>query len=61
VQYLEGAMSLDECIATVQKNTRHYAKRQETWFKNQLDARKIPAGAGTSPADEILAYLGRSG
>lgn len=31
--YLDGRMSLDETISQIQKNTRHYAKRQMTWWK----------------------------
>ena len=31
--YLEGKMSLEEAIELIKKNTRHYAKRQLTWFK----------------------------
>ncbi|ATU05323.1 tRNA (adenosine(37)-N6)-dimethylallyltransferase MiaA [Candidatus Gracilibacteria bacterium HOT-871] len=33
VDFLEGNMTLDECIALVQKNNRNYAKRQLTWFR----------------------------
>ena len=33
VQYLEGLISYDACIALIQKNTRHFAKRQITWYK----------------------------
>ena len=31
--YLEGRYSLDEAKALLKKNTRHFAKRQMTWFK----------------------------
>ncbi len=31
-----GEISLTKAIARAQKNTRAYAKRQETWFKNQM-------------------------
>lgn len=31
--FLEGKISLDEAIDLIKKNTRHYAKRQLTWFK----------------------------
>jgi tRNA dimethylallyltransferase len=31
--YLDGACSLDEAVANIKINTRHYAKRQLTWFK----------------------------
>lgn len=33
VGYLRGMMTLDQCIRTVQRNTRHYARRQMTWFR----------------------------
>ena len=36
--YLDGKISLEETIELIQKNTRHYAKRQITWFKNQMDS-----------------------
>ncbi len=33
VQYLQGKMTLQECIQQVQKHNRNYAKRQFTWFR----------------------------
>jgi tRNA dimethylallyltransferase len=33
--HLSGAMSLDKAIAAIRLSTRHYAKRQLTWFRNQ--------------------------
>lgn len=38
VPYFEGLISLDMAIDEIKKNTRHLAKRQETWFKNQMDS-----------------------
>ena len=35
--YFQGSKELNECISTIQKNSRHYAKRQYTWFKHQMD------------------------
>lgn len=32
-EYLEGKLSLDECISAIQQNSRRYAKRQLTWFR----------------------------
>ncbi len=32
--YLDGDYSLNEAIDLIKKNTRNYAKRQTTWFKN---------------------------
>lgn len=34
-QYLDGKISLNEAIEKIKKNTRHFAKRQITWFKTQ--------------------------
>ncbi|AUM62584.1 tRNA (adenosine(37)-N6)-dimethylallyltransferase MiaA [Spiroplasma monobiae] len=36
IKYLENKIDYDECIDLMQKNNRHYARRQLTWFKNQL-------------------------
>lgn len=33
IEYFEGKISLDVAIATIKQNTKHYAKRQITWFK----------------------------
>lgn len=37
VEYLEGSLSLNECIELIQKNTRRYGKRQMTWFLKDDD------------------------
>lgn len=36
-EYFDGNISLDEAKDLIKKNTRHYAKRQMTWFKNKMD------------------------
>lgn len=33
ISYLEGEVSLDKAIDLIKRNTRHFAKRQLTWFK----------------------------
>lgn len=35
-KYFDGAISYQECISEIQKNSRHYAKRQFTFFRHQL-------------------------
>ena len=32
IAYLNGEVSLDEAIYNIKTGTRHYAKRQMTWF-----------------------------
>lgn len=35
--YFDGVKSMDECIELIKQNSRKYAKRQYTWFNNQMD------------------------
>ncbi|MBQ5347357.1 MAG: tRNA (adenosine(37)-N6)-dimethylallyltransferase MiaA, partial [Ruminococcus sp.] len=35
--YIDGEASLEECIEKLKTETRHYAKRQLTWFKRNKD------------------------
>ena len=35
--YLRGECSLSECKSLIQQNSRHYAKRQLTWFKREKE------------------------
>lgn len=35
IDYLNGETSLDECIQIIKRDTRHFAKRQLTWFKRE--------------------------
>ena len=37
-EYLKGNLTLDEAKDLLKKNTRHFAKRQITWFKREPDA-----------------------
>ena len=33
MEYLEGFLTKEEMIEKIKKETRHYAKRQLTWFR----------------------------
>jgi tRNA dimethylallyltransferase len=35
IQYLNNEIDYNEMVEQIKKNSRHYAKRQFTWFKNQ--------------------------
>lgn len=37
IGYLNGEYTLDEAKDLIKKNSRHYAKRQYTWFNNKMD------------------------
>ncbi len=34
VAHLQGTISFEETVALIKKKTRHFAKRQETWFRS---------------------------
>ena len=36
-EYLEGKISFEEAIYLIKRDTRHYAKRQLTWFRREKD------------------------
>ena len=38
---IDDDTKLAECIESIKQNSRHYAKRQITWFKNKSDAKWI--------------------
>lgn len=42
-RYLNGQSSLDEAVHLIKQNTRHYAKRQMTWFKKDSSIQWIDA------------------
>jgi len=35
--YFEGLIDLETCKELIKRNSRRYAKRQYTWFRNQMD------------------------
>jgi len=37
IRYLQGEYSLDEAITLLKRDTRHYAKRQLSWFRHMKD------------------------
>jgi tRNA dimethylallyltransferase len=49
LQVLTGAMSLEQAVASAQIETRHYAKRQITWFRREAGIHWL-AGFGDDPA-----------
>lgn len=37
LDHLDGAFSLEEAVYRIKRDTRHFAKRQVTWFKRERD------------------------
>lgn len=60
IAYYHGQYSLQEAIDLVKKNTRHYAKRQLTWFKRYKEMKWFNISEYDSDADclkEIFQWL----
>ena len=61
IQYLQGNCSLDDAIALIKLNTRHYAKRQISYFKRMNIAKYINVEGKTVQeiAQEIADFLNK--
>jgi tRNA dimethylallyltransferase len=56
IRHLAGEMSLAEAAEAAKRDTRHYAKRQFTWFRHQLG--DWPRADPETALDEILRVIG---
>jgi len=64
IDFLNGHCSLSDTIATVKKRTRHFAKRQMTWFRSFSNIYWVPAHEddnADSLAEKVLEYYSSSG
>ncbi len=60
VHHLQGEIPLDRAIYETKRETRHYAKRQITWFKKVPDTIPVEATNSDTPEtlrDKILSHL----
>ena len=53
IDYLNGDISLEEAVYIIKRDTRHFAKRQLTWFRRERDVRWINK-SDFSSEEEIL-------
>jgi len=59
IKYLNGENTLEESIEEIQKNSRHYAKRQYTWFNNKMNIKWFATDFNNfnNTYNEIIDYL----
>ena len=58
--YFKSEISLQDAILKLKLETRKYAKRQETWFRNKLETIKIDGNLNKSKKlDFIISYLNK--
>ena len=53
IDYLNGDISLEEAVYIIKRDTRHFAKRQLTWFRRERDVRWLNK-SDFSSEEEIL-------
>lgn len=56
-KYLEGTWDLDFAIEEIKKNSRRYAKRQETWNRKVENVTWLPYDYSEGQLDEILSKI----
>ena len=54
---LEGTISLDEAVYIIKRDTRHFAKRQLTWFKREKEVTWVDQGNFDFDREKILAWM----
>lgn len=56
LDHLAGICTLEEAIDTIKKETRHFAKRQLTWFRREKEVTWVEKGS-FKDAQELLTFL----
>ena len=54
VEYLNGNLAYEEMVEKIKQETRHYAKRQLTWFRKNDDYIWLKGEEGTQKNVEII-------
>ncbi len=55
--YLKGELDYDEAIRIIKRDTRHFAKRQLTWFKRERDVRMIELGDFGYDEERVIEHI----
>ena len=56
LKYIDGEIGLEEAIDLIKKETRHFAKRQITWFKREKEAIWLDIDDFTNE-EELVEYM----
>ena len=57
INYFEGEICLEEAIYRIKRDTRHFAKRQITWFKREREVIWVNRQEFANEEDTILNYM----
>lgn len=57
LDYLDGKYTLDEAVTIIKRDTRHFAKRQITWFKRERDVIWLDKAEAHYDEEELLRQM----
>ena len=57
LEHINGNLSLEETKELIKKNTRHFAKRQLTWFRHEKVVQMIDYKDFDRDVDKVLAFM----
>lgn len=57
LDYLDGLTTLEEAVSILKRDTRHFAKRQITWFKRERDVRWLHLEDYGGDREKILVHI----
>lgn len=55
--YLDGQISLDEAVYLIKRDTRHFAKRQLTWFRRERDVSLVDKQEFAYDNNRLIDYI----
>ncbi len=55
--YLDGDCTLEEAVSIIKRDTRHFAKRQLTWFRRERDVIWVDKSDFDYEEEKILTYM----
>lgn len=57
LSFLEGEISLEEAVRRIKRDTRHFAKRQMTWFRREKEVIWIDKRNFDQSSQKMLSYM----
>lgn len=57
LDYLDGSCTLEEAVSIIKRDTRHFAKRQITWFKRERDVRWLNLPEFDNNREQVLSRI----
>lgn len=57
LQYLDGEISLEDAVYIIKRDTRHFAKRQLTWFRREKEVIWVDKNSFAYDEEKILDFI----